>query len=291
MVKPPYIFTGGNPKLEEEAVNKPIQVYTKKEIKGVRAACRLGRSILDLAGSLIKPGISTNEINKKCHDAIIAAGAYPSPLGYKGFPKSICTSVNNVICHGIPDETLLKDGDIINVDITVYLNGFHGDLSETFFVGTPDSDSLQLVQTAYNSLDAAIKECKPGMLYRDIGKIIAKHTQGYGIVKKFCGHGIGKLFHTRPLIPHYPRNKAMGIMKPGHIFTIEPMINQGTWRDKLLSDGWTAVTTDGKWSAQFEHTILITKNGHEILTHRTAKSYKYSWIKPKKRKNRRKKLT
>jgi methionyl aminopeptidase len=182
--------------------------------------------------------------------------------------------VNEVICHGIPDRRPLENGDILNIDISIYLNGYHSDLNETYLVGEVDQESKHLVSCAYNSLMKAIEICKPGALYKEIGNVVANHIEsnGLSVVKTYCGHGVGKLFHTTPNIPHYKNNKAVGSMKAGHIFTIEPMINQGTWKDVTWMDDWTAVTADGKRSAQFEHTILITETGCEILTARTEDS-------------------
>jgi len=179
-------------------------------------------------------------------------------------------SVNEVICHGIPDTRPLEDGDILNIDITVYKNGFHGDLNETFLVGNVDEAGRKLVEASYQSLSRAIEQVKPGAKYRDIGGGIQKYINscGFSVVRSYCGHGINQLFHTAPSVPHYAKNKAIGIMKPGHCFTIEPMINEGVWRDNLWPDDWTAVTADGKRSSQFEHTLLVTETGVDILTAR-----------------------
>ena len=197
--------------------------------------------------------------------------SYPSPLNYYNFPKSVCTSVNEVICHGIPDYREIEDGDIVNLDISVYdAGGFHGDLNETFCVGNVDSDGRRVVQTSFECLQAAMELVKPGTLYRDLGNTIEKVAKQNrcSVVRTYCGHGIGSLFHTIPNVPHYAKNKAKGTMKVGHVFTIEPMINLGHSADKTWEDNWTAVTTDGKRSAQFEHTILVTDTGYDILTAR-----------------------
>ncbi len=200
--------------------------------------------------------------------------AYPSPLNYYNFPKSVCVSVNEVICHGIPDRRQFQNGDIVNIDLSIYVNGYHSDLNETYLVGDVDDEGKHLTKSAYNSLMKAIDICKPGTLYKELGNVIAKYieSEGLSIVKTYCGHGIGKLFHCNPNVPHYKNNKAIGSMKPGHIFTIEPMINVGTWKDMTWNDNWTAVTADGKRSAQFEHTLLITEDGCEILTARNEES-------------------
>jgi len=202
------------------------------------------------------------------HKATIARGGYPSPLNYHSFPKSCCTSVNEVICHGIPDQRPLVEGDIVNIDVTLYKDGFHGDLNETIFVGKVDEESQQLVAVAHECLAKAIACVKPGFLYRELGNVIQKHASAFGlsVVRTYCGHGIHRLFHTAPNVPHYGRNKAVGVMKPGHTFTIEPMISVGTYKDETWPDNWTAVTHDGRRSAQFEHTLLVTETGVEILT-------------------------
>jgi methionyl aminopeptidase len=239
-------------------------------LEGMRKVCKLGREVLDLIGRAVKPGITTDDLDKVCHDACIERNCYPSPLNYRGFPKSVCTSVNEVICHGIPDSRVLEDGDIVNIDVTVYFGGYHGDLNETFYVGTPDEKTRKLVIGAYACLQDAIAQVKPGTLYRNVGNHIEKqaHSRGLNVVRTYCGHGIHKLFHTNPTIPHYAKNKAPGVMQVGHVFTIEPMINTGRWEDTLWPDNWTAVTQDGSRSAQFEETMVVTENGVEILTAR-----------------------
>ena len=259
---------------EEVAREEIIRVYTPEEIEKARAASQLARQALDIGAAMIKPGITTDAIDIAVHDFIISHNAYPSPLNYYKFPKSLCTSVNEVICHGIPDARPLEDGDIINLDVTVYLNGYHGDLNETYFVGDVDEESKRLVQASYDCLQKAIAMVKPGTLYRELGTAIESHakSQSLSVVRSYCGHGIGELFHTSPSVPHYARNKARGVMKVGHVFTIEPMINLGGWKDKTWPDNWTSVTTDGKRSAQFEHTMVVTENGVEILTARQADS-------------------
>ncbi|KAI9137909.1 peptidase M24, structural domain-containing protein [Paraphysoderma sedebokerense] len=255
-----------------------IEVMEENDIEAIRTACKLGREVLDVAAKAIKPGITTDEIDRIVHEACIERNCYPSPLNYHNFPKSCCTSVNEVICHGIPDRYVLKDSDIINIDISVYHKGYHADLNETFFVGrssyytSPDSNvpstSYKLINTTRECLKAAIEMVKPGVFYRDLGNAIEKvaKSNGFSVVKTYCGHGIHKLFHCAPNVPHYAKNKAVGVMKPGHIFTIEPMISEGTWRDVTWPDNWTATTADGKRSAQFEHTLLVTDTGCEILT-------------------------
>jgi len=203
------------------------------------------------------------------HDFIInKCGAYPSPLNFRGFPKSLCTSINEVVCHGIPDNRELEDGDIINIDISTYYDWVHGDLNETYLVGNVDEQGRKLVQTTSECLQKSIEIVKPGTMYREVGNVISKHAQsnGFSVVRSYCGHGIGKLFHSTPNVPHYAKNKAIGTMKPGHVFTIEPMINEGVYNDQLWPDDWTSVTKDGKRSAQFEHTLLVTETGCDVLT-------------------------
>ena len=254
-----------------------IQVQSEQDIENMRIVCRLARECLDAGAKAVRPGITTDEIDRIIHEATIERNCYPSPLNYHNFPKSCCTSVNEVICHGIPDQRELQDGDIVNLDVTCYYNGFHGDLNETLFVGNVDSESIVLVETAYNCLMAAIAEVKPGLRYRDIGQYIQKQAtaNGCSVTKTYCGHGINQLFHTAPSVPHYGKNKAVGIMKPGHVFTIEPMINQGVWVDTTWPDDWTAVTKDGKRSAQFEHTMLVTETGVDVLTKRIGSDRPY----------------
>jgi methionyl aminopeptidase len=256
---------------EQDKRNRDVIVtYTSEEIEGIRRACVIGREVLDIAGRAVRIGITADELDKIVHDETVKRGAYPSPLNYYNFPKSVCTSVNEIICHGIPDCRPLEDGDIVNLDISVYKDGYHGDLNETFFVGNVDEDSVRVVQCAYECLQNAINTVKPGVLYRTLGEQIHNVAKKHkcSIVKTYCGHGIGKLFHTTPNVPHYAGNKAKGTMKVGHVFTIEPMINLGQSGDVTWPDGWTACTIDGKRSAQFEHTMVVTETGCELLTGR-----------------------
>eukprot|EP00550_Attheya_septentrionalis_P006556 CAMPEP_0198287386 /NCGR_PEP_ID=MMETSP1449-20131203/6224_1 /TAXON_ID=420275 /ORGANISM="Attheya septentrionalis, Strain CCMP2084" /LENGTH=415 /DNA_ID=CAMNT_0043985337 /DNA_START=164 /DNA_END=1411 /DNA_ORIENTATION=+ len=275
--KPDYANDRGgvsNSEQHDRASNTAIRVFSSKELDGeygLRHACRMGREVLDVAGKALRPGVTTDEIDRIVHEACMERGVYPSPLNYYNFPKSVCTSVNEVICHGIPDYRELQEGDICNVDITTYnKGGYHGDLNETFFIGKVDEDGERLVKTAFDCLAAALAMVKPGTLYRDLGTTIQKLATANkcSVVRTYCGHGIGSLFHTAPNVPHYHKNKAKGIMKVGHVFTVEPMINLGSPNDKTWGDNWTAVTTDGKRSSQFEHTVLVTPNGCELLTAR-----------------------
>jgi methionyl aminopeptidase len=268
--KPDYALTSIPKSEEAERYNSSIRVLTIEEQGKLRKVCKMERKALEVGAAMVKPGISTDEIDKAVHDCIINMNAYPSPLNYRGFPKSICTSVNEVICHGIPDMRLLRSGDIVNLDITVFYDGFHGDLNETYLVGDVDEAGKNLVNSSKECLEKAIAAVKPGVRYREIGDIIEKIAvrNGHSVVRTYCGHGIHRLFHCAPNIPHYSGNKAIGVMRPGHAFTIEPMISEGVWQDVHWPDGWTAVTRDGKRSAQFEHTLLVTEDGVEILTAR-----------------------
>jgi methionine aminopeptidase len=388
--------------LSQNPTKNTVPIRTAKEIEGIRAACLLARRALDAAHAAVRPGVTTDEIDRIVHEVIVEGGGYPSPLNYYNFPKSVCTSVNEVggwglsfllggarprlllpcprlkplsrttplprrqqqqvICHGIPDARELQDGDIVNVDVTAYLGGYHGDLNETFTVGNVDEAGRTLVRAAHDALAKAIEAVRPGVRFRDIGDIISKHVHVHGlsVVKTYCGHGIGDLFHCAPSIPHYTHNKAVGVMKEGQVrgyffrsggarqkragagggraknqgpppiarsfsfsprprppasgyayrpwqslhsrflhprcllpisspqnalppaasrqvFTIEPMINAGSWRDVTWPDGWTAVTSDGKRSAQFEHQIVVTSTGCDVLTARLPTSPALWW--------------
>ncbi len=235
----------------------------------MRKAGRLAASILDYIEPFIKPNVSTEELNSLCHKEIIKNNAIPAPLNYRGFPKSICTSVNHVVCHGIPSEKKLNDGDIINVDVTVIVDGWHGDTSRTFFVGKPTIKAKRLVEVTYECMMLGIKEVKPGAPVNNIGRAIEEHAtqNGYSVVRDYCGHGIGKVFHDEPSILHYNQPDNQLIMKEGMFFTIEPMINAGKYQTILSKhDGWTVTTRDKSLSAQFEHTVGVTKDGYEIFT-------------------------
>lgn len=278
--KPDYAEHGDpiSERISSRGYTTPI--YTQQEIEGIRLACQKSREVLDMAANMIKPGVLPEDIDAAVHNMCIEMGAYPSPLNYKGFPKSCCISVNEVICHGIPDFRPLQNGDIVNIDISVYYKGYHGDVNETFVVGEVDEVGKQLIKTSYFALEEAIKIVRPGTLFRDFGEVISSYCQRNGkfsVVRSYGGHGIGELFHCAPNIPHYAKNKAVGACRPGMIFTIEPMVNEGTYQDVTWPDDWTVATADGKRSAQFEHTILVTKDGCEVLTARTSKSKKQWW--------------
>jgi methionyl aminopeptidase len=251
-----------------------------EDIAKMRIAGRFAREILDTAVRLVRPGITTDDIDALVHEETIKRNAYPSPLKYGGFPKSCCTSVNEIICHGIPDSTKLIDGDIINIDVTVFHDGVHGDCSETVLVGeNVDPQVKDLVHTTFEAWNAAIKFCQPGKRYNEIGGIIEDIIipKGYASVQGFCGHGINRAFHCYPNVLHYRNNGNYGVMQPGHTFTIEPMICLGTNDHVTWEDDWTVATADGKPSAQFEHTLLVTETGVDILTAKLPSSPNYFW--------------
>ncbi|KAK9784874.1 hypothetical protein WJX73_001071 [Symbiochloris irregularis] len=278
--KPEWAATGDAETERESRQQKSVPIWRGAQLEGIRAACRLAREVLDKAHAAVAPGVTTDEIDAVVHKATIDAGAYPSPLNYYNFPKSVCTSVNEVICHGIPDRRPLQDGDIVNVDVSVFYKGYHGDLNETYVVGDGvDEESKKLIKATSESLEKAIAAVKPGVRYRELGNIISQHihANGFSVVKSYCGHGVGAHFHCAPNIPHYSHNKAVGIVREGQVFTIEPMVNAGAWQDTTWPDGWTAVTRDGTRSAQFEHTLYVTETGCEVLTARLPDSPPLWW--------------
>ncbi len=240
----------------------------QKAFEGTRAAGIIAAGALDEVAKLIKPGISTNDIDKLCYEFINDNGAYSAPLFYRGFPKSCCTSTNHVICHGIPQNKILNEGDIVNVDVTAFKNDWHGDTSRMFFVGEVSVKAKKLTEVSYNSMMKAIKILSKEITLGDIGSTIQNYVEqeGFSVVRDFCGHGIGKVFHKEPNILHYGKKGTGPKLEVGMIFTVEPMINEGDNEAKVLNDGWTAVTKDKKLSAQFEHTVGITDTGYEIFT-------------------------
>jgi methionyl aminopeptidase len=262
IARPDYVPTG----IPQSSPSTLIK--TPEQIERMRRAGRAAAQVLEAVGAAVRPGVTTDELDALAHAECIARGGYPSPLGYKGFPKSLCTSVNEVICHGIPDDRVLEDGDIVNLDVTIFLDGVHGDTNATFLVGEVDEASRRLVQVTRECLDRGIAAVHPGGRIRDIGRAIEAHARshGYGVVRAFVGHGIGEQFHTEPSVPHYFERQATMEMRPGMTFTIEPMITMGTWRHEMWDDGWTAVTADLARTAQFEHTLLVTDDGVEVLT-------------------------
>lgn len=251
-----------------------IEIMSPKMLDQMRAACRLAADTLVMVGQHLRPGMTTDDINTLVHNYTIAHGAWPSPLNYHGFPKSVCTSVNEVVCHGIPSKRVLKDGDIINVDVTSYYpakNGFHGDTSATFFIGDVSAEAKHVVEVCRRSLELGIAEVRDGARLGDIGAAIQEYaeSQGCSVVRDYVGHGIGREFHTAPQVPHYGKRGNGKRIKAGMVFTIEPMINVGGYECEQLDDGWTVLTRDNKLSAQFEHTVLVTHGGVEVLTART----------------------
>jgi len=245
-----------------------IRLKTEQEVVEIKKAGQIAIETLNLVEESIRPGMKTDEINAIVHEFTLKQGAIPAPLNYRGFPKSVCVSVNEVICHGIPGERVLKDGDILNVDVTPILNGYFADANKTFFIGTPNKDAKKIVAVARESLKRSLAVVSPGNRVGDIGWAISSYAekQGCSVVREFVGHGVGLEFHEPPQVPHYGRKGNGIILVPGMVFTIEPMINLGSHRLKILPDNWTAVTLDGSLSAQFEQTILVTRNGFESLT-------------------------
>ncbi|MFZ0664492.1 MAG: type I methionyl aminopeptidase [Acidimicrobiales bacterium] len=260
--RPDYALSG-RPSLIDEPMVKSDDIIAK-----MREAGRIAAEVLQATAKSVEPGITTDEIDAICHKETLDRGAYPSPLNYRGYPKSICTSVNEVICHGIPDSRPLADGDIVNLDVTVYFDGVHGDTSATYAVGQIDEDSKRLIQVTAECLQLGIEAVSPNRPINDIGRAIERHATaaGLSVIRSYCGHGVGEVFHSKPQIPHYYEPSAKTIVQPGMTFTIEPMIAMGNWRHVSWEDGWTAVTADGKRTAQFEHTLLVTPEGAEILT-------------------------
>jgi methionyl aminopeptidase len=248
-----------------------ISIKTQDDIQKMRVAGKLAAEVLEMIGPFVKDGVTTDELNHICHDYIVnKQQAIPAPLNYKGFPKSICTSVNHQVCHGIPGPKKLKTGDIVNIDVTVLKDGYHGDTSKMFVVGSPSILADRLIRVTQECLYLGIQQVKPGAHFGDIGAAIQQYaeSQRFTVVREYCGHGIGKIFHEAPNVLHYGKAGTGEVMQPGMIFTIEPMINAGRRETKLLPDQWTVVTKDHSLSAQWEHTILVTESGFEVLTKR-----------------------
>ncbi len=252
-----------------EEMNEPITLHKPEDYASMRSAGRLAAEILDELTGFIEPGMETNVINDYCHKRIVEAGAIPAPLGYRGFPKSVCTSVNHVVCHGIPDEKKLKDGDIVNVDVTVIVDGWHGDTSRMYWVGQAPIRAQRLTQITYEAMMLGIEQVKPGATTGDIGHAIQQYAekQGFSVVREYCGHGLGRIFHTAPSILHFGKPGTGVRLEEGMFFTVEPMINVGKPGTRLNPhDGWTVTTRDRSLSAQFEHSLGVTKDGFEIFT-------------------------
>ena len=259
---PPYADTGEVTRWNESPVKSP------EIIERMRHAGAIAAEVLRLAGEFVKPGVTTDEIDAYVHELCIVRNSYPSPLNYSGYPKSVCTSVNEVICHGIPDSRKLEDGDIVNLDVTCYIGGVHGDTNATFAVGKIDETSRELIKATEECIWRGIEAVKPGRPLSDIGRAIEDQAKLYklGVVRAFVGHGIGEQFHTDIQVLHYYDSRNSVVMRPGMTFTIEPMITLGTWQHKMWDDEWTAVTADGKRTAQFEHMVLVTETGVDVLT-------------------------
>ena len=259
----------GKPDLSETFFKRyKIRLKTPEQIEGIRRCGRLVMDTFEVVKEMIRPGVRTDELDRAVHDFTVKHGATPAPLNYQGFPKSVCISPNEVICHGIPGEHTLKDGDIVNVDITSILDGYYADCNQTFFVGTPSPDARKIVDVARECLRLGLEQAKPGNMVNDISSAIQNYAEGQGcsVVREYMGHGVGLDFHELPNIPHYRSRWGNVPLVPGMTFTIEPMINLGGREAKVLEDGWTAVTRDGSLSAQFEQTLVITENGFESLT-------------------------
>jgi methionyl aminopeptidase len=248
--------------------DRRIKVHGAEGFDGMRKAGRLAAEVLDFIMPHVEPGISTEELDTLCHDFIVERNAIPAPLNYRGFPKSICTSINHVVCHGIPGPRKLLDGDAVNIDVTVILDGWHGDSSRMYCAGKVGVQAMKLIDVTYEAMMRGIETVKPGATVGDIGHAIQSFAERnrFSVVRDFCGHGIGRIFHDTPSILHFGRPKSGPELKPGMFFTVEPMINAGRFDVKILEDGWTAVTRDKKLSAQFEHTVAVTETGHEIFT-------------------------
>lgn len=242
--------------------------YTPDEIERIRAAGRVAAGAIEAAASAIRPGVTTDELDRIAHEYVVAHGAYPSTLGYRGYPKSSCTSVNEVICHGIPDDTVLDDGDLVNIDVTAYRDGYHGDLNHTFVVGEASEEATLLVERTREALTRGIRAVAPGRQVNVIGRAIEAYARrfGYGVVRDYTGHGVGRAFHTGLVIPHYDAPEFDTVMEPGMVFTIEPMLTLGSIEWDVWDDDWTVVTRDRSLTAQFEHTIVVTERGADILT-------------------------
>ena len=242
--------------------------YTAEEVARIRAAGRIAAGAIEAAASAIEPGVTTDELDRIAHDYVVAHGAYPSTLGYRGYPKSSCTSVNEVICHGIPDDTVLDDGDLVNLDVTAYLDGYHGDLNQTFLVGEARDEAALLVERTREALARGIRAVAPGRQVNVIGRAIEAYAKrfGYGVVRDYTGHGVGRAFHTGLVIPHHDAPEFDTVMEPGMVFTIEPMLTLGAIDWDVWDDDWTVVTRDRSLTAQFEHTLVVTERGADVLT-------------------------
>jgi methionyl aminopeptidase len=246
-----------------------VKIHSKEDFAAMRKSGKFAAEVLDYITEFVKAGVTTNYLNDLCHEYIVSRGAIPAPLNYRGFPKSICTSVNHVVCHGVPSEKKIRDGDIINIDVTVIIDGWFGDTSRMYYVGNAPIKAKRLTQVTYECMMLGLEQVKPGAHLGDIGHVIQKHAEkhGYSVVRDYCGHGIGRIFHTEPSVLHYGKAGTGIELKEGMFFTVEPMINAGNYETILSpADGWTVTTRDKSLSAQFEHTIGVTESGYEIFT-------------------------
>ena len=259
----------GEPALKMSPEERRIVIHGPDDFEGMRRAGHLAAETLDFITPAVEPGVTTEYLDRLCHDYIVEREAVPAPLNYRGFPKSICTSVNHVVCHGIPsDRKILAEGDVINIDVTVILDGWHGDTSRMFYVGKPKVKAQRLVEVTYEAMMRGIETVRPGATLGDVGHAIQSFAEShrFGVVRDFCGHGLGRVFHDAPSVLHYGRPGTGVVLREGMFFTVEPMINAGRPDVKILDDGWTAVTRDKSLSAQFEHSIGVTADGYEIFT-------------------------
>ena len=255
--------------LDSSHLNKDgIRIHTDSELLEMKLSCKLAAETLDMIGDYVEPGVSTDKINSLCHEFMLDNGAKPATLGYRGFPKSCCISINHVVCHGIPGPKILKESDILNIDVTCILNGWFGDSSRMYIAGTASRKACLLIEITHNALLKGIEEVKPGNTFGDIGEAIQKYVESkkMSVVKDFCGHGVGRSFHSAPNVLHFGEKNTGSLLESGMFFTIEPMVNLGKPDTKILSDNWTAVTRDKSLSAQFEHTVAVTNSGVEVLT-------------------------
>ena len=262
ITRPEYVWKFTPAKFQGSHVKNPDQ------IEKIRAAGKIAAGAIALAGEHAKPGVTTDSLDKLVHEYVLDHGAYPSTLGYRNYPKSCCTSVNEVICHGIPDDTVLEDGDIVNIDVTAFLDGFHGDSNQTFAVGNVSLEISDLIERTREALNRGMAVVAPGREVNVIGRAIESYAKrfNYGVIRDFTGHGIGEAFHSGLIIPHYDTQQYRDVMEVGMVFTIEPMLTLGTHLWDMWDDGWTVLTRDKSITAQFEHTLVVTENGHEILT-------------------------
>ncbi|MBQ7673379.1 MAG: type I methionyl aminopeptidase [Alphaproteobacteria bacterium] len=261
--------------------NGKCKVYSKQDFVGLRKAGKLAAHILDYITPYVTAGVTTLELDQLCHNEITKYNAIPAPLGYNGYPKSTCISLNHVVCHGIPSERKLRNGDILNIDVTVILDGWYGDTSRMYIVGKTSPKAMELIDVTYKSMMLAIEMVKPGIFLGDIGHAIQTFAEErkFSVVRDYCGHGIGQVFHDEPAVLHFGKPKTGIQLVPGNVFTIEPMINVGGYKTKVLSDGWTAITADHSLSAQFEHTIGVTEDGYEIFTQSPKGELKPPYVK------------